>query len=269
MIVTDNFVVLNWPKTGSTFIRHTLKELYEKRENRLKRFLIQQKLMKSSHYKELLLPILWNDLAARENRHNQHGAFSQIPTAHKNKTVVAAVRNPFDRIVSMYEFSFWKKHPHGDEKDLKKDFPNYPDITFDEFYQMTNKYGRHLLLGDKLSPKVEVGTQTIEFIKFFFENPTEIINEKLTDDYIDSGAFKKDLPDIKFLHTENLNQELHDFLLTMKLPKAEVDFIVNKGRINVSKRRSKKWENYISPETQAMIRQKERMLFMLFPEYAS
>ena len=34
MIITKDFVVINYPKTGSTFVRTVIKKLYEKRKTK-------------------------------------------------------------------------------------------------------------------------------------------------------------------------------------------------------------------------------------------
>jgi len=81
MIITDDFVMLNFPKTGSSFAREALKRLYANR-----------------NIIELMLPKITEK--RYRDRVDQHGTFRQIPLAHKNKPVLSITRNPLSRFQS-------------------------------------------------------------------------------------------------------------------------------------------------------------------------
>lgn len=79
MIITKDIVFLNLPKTGSTFVRKTIKELYNKRieNNILLRIGLRLKLLKHP-YRELILPNLLLKKGLTEYS-DQHGHYTQIP----------------------------------------------------------------------------------------------------------------------------------------------------------------------------------------------
>ena len=295
MIITKDYVLLNFPKTGSTFVRETLKELYYRRgglvnklalatgldkwqpmqkaltaESRLETFLVKRNIKANNHFEELWLPIAYDAQyisGVTEKRKYIHGIFSQIPIEHRQKPILGIIRNPYDRVVSMYEYRAWARFPYDNTGALRAEYPHFPDLNFEEYFDMATKYGLRSLTKHK-TVKADVGMQTLSFIKFYFENPDEIF-EKLTDEYIDSKEFMNDLPkNITFLHTENLNQELYDFLRKHNHSEKELRFILENAKINVTNSRKKKeWETYFSPEMKAKIRHRDRMWFMLFPEY--
>ena len=76
MLITDRFVMLNFPKTGSSFARKTLKQIhgYDSLPNRALRRL---GLPDRSGMTEILTP---NQLfGERWRKVNQHAAWNQIP----------------------------------------------------------------------------------------------------------------------------------------------------------------------------------------------
>ena len=124
MIITKDYVLLNFPKTGSTFVRETLKELYYRRgglvnklalatgldkwqpmqkaltaESRLETFLVKRNIKANNHFEELWLPIAYDAQyisGVTEKRKYIHGIFSQIPIEHRQKPILGIIRNPYD-----------------------------------------------------------------------------------------------------------------------------------------------------------------------------
>lgn len=186
MIISNDFVLLNLPKTGSTYVRKVLKKIYNKR--------VRKKL-------------------------NPHGIYDQIPLKHKNKKIVSVVRNPYERLLSGFEFGFWQENPAIEQIEIDKHFPNFPDLDI-------NEYIDYLILVSELSyvekpENLKIGPMSLQFIYFFFKNPTEVISN-LNEDYIKSESeFLKEIAPIEFLKQETLNQDLHDFLLDNKFSKNE------------------------------------------------
>lgn len=75
--------------------------------------------------------------------------------------------------------------------------------------------------------------------------------------------------DVRFIHTERLNWELHAFLLEAGFPAADVAFVPELGRIlpdGKGRTERQRWEHYYTPELKAEVRRRERWLFLLFPE---
>ncbi|MFB6305498.1 MAG: hypothetical protein ABEH43_00640, partial [Flavobacteriales bacterium] len=83
MIVTDKFVMLNFPKTGSTFVRKVLKAIAK--EDRTKgRYSLGLRKPTFKEFEILKHPNI------RVNNHrygilDEHGVYDQIPEEHKEK----------------------------------------------------------------------------------------------------------------------------------------------------------------------------------------
>lgn len=109
-------------------------------------------------------------------KQSQHGNYGQIPDEHMHKKILSIIRNPFQRYISHYLFSWWKNHPELFEKEIAEQFHNFPDLTFKEFYEM-------LALSAKGECKKNIGTETVRFIKFFFKDPQKTFVE-YNDEYV-------------------------------------------------------------------------------------
>ena len=75
---------------------------------------------------------------------------------------------------------------------------------------MLHKFGCKDRL-DGITPKIDLGYQTIQFIQFYFPDP-EYVLKMIDEDYIQQKRYLNDMAEITFLHQENLNSELYDFL---------------------------------------------------------
>lgn len=269
MIITDQFVLLNFPKTGSTFARQAIIDLYEARRN--SRGLITKLLEKSGLKKppvfiELYLP----RTEFREGCNSgvdQHGRFEQVPEQFRCLPVISIVRDPLKRNISFYEYGWWKTHPVAPMADIKKDFPTYPDLDFRTYLDYQNFNTRYRDTGRVIGE--DVGNQTVHFIQFFFNNPREAF-QKLGDEYIYSGAYKKDMPDITLLKSEQLNRQLYDFLLSCGFSARELDFINNKNPVRPEETKRKTDEErgqYLTADIIGMIRHKERYLYSIYQDF--
>jgi hypothetical protein len=70
--------------------------------------------------------------------------------------------------------------------------------------------------------------------------------------------------------TQGLNQQLYALLKDFAYPEANIRFILEKERVHpLGKGRSvaQHWERYYQAEWIELIRQKDRLLFELFPEF--
>jgi hypothetical protein len=265
MILTDQFVLLNFPRTGSTFAREAVKKLYQRRSGpRILRAL--PPVRGRATIRELMLPIDRTISASRAKRRSQHGRYGQIPPEYRDRPVVSVMRNPFDLIVSHFEHGFWKAHPIADEALLRERFPSYPELDFDEYLAMSEELG----LADVLKGvpvRADVGPLTIHFIRFFFPDPDSVLR-RLTDDFIDRRQFVEELPPVRFLHTEDLRRELRGFLESVGFSSAETELIDSLPKTNIAGARGgRSWPGYYRDEARRRTRHKERMLFSLFPEY--
>ena len=103
MILTKDFVVINYPKTGSTYLRACVKALYKEKTT------INSIFNRHNVFEELMLPKIYGNVS--KSYKDQHGVVRQIPEVYKSLPIVTVTRHPLDRIVSSYHFAWWKKNP--------------------------------------------------------------------------------------------------------------------------------------------------------------
>jgi hypothetical protein len=263
MIITNDFILLNLPKTGSTFTRNILKRIYYGRENFFQKVCRKFHLIKPE-MKELIVP----NLRMPNCKPDQHGTYQQIPGKYLNRTVVSIVRNPYDRFISIYRFKSWTNAEQliSEIEEINKNFPEFPNLNIDEYVDL-NLLGEKTKIGmfegyDKSNPK-EIGNQTMQFIQMFFKNPKNVML-KLDDEYINSGRYKSDMAQIKFLKQEKLNEELYNFLSYYNFKESELETISNTKKLNVSK--SFNDDNLWTKKAIEYVRYRERYLFLILDD---
>lgn len=92
----------------------------------------------------------------------------------------------------------------------------------------------------------------------------------LNDDYIYSGAYRQDLPDLTLLSTENLNRELYNFLLQNGFSEKEINFVLEEERLRPGSTQRKDDEtrkNYLTNNILKEIRYKERYLYRIYRDF--
>jgi hypothetical protein len=266
MIITDEFVMLNLPKTGSSFARAILKTIhkYDTWGSRLRRKL---NIFPNYNMVEHMVP----EINAKHlmGQRGQHGTYRQIPEEHRHKTIVSIIRNPFDRYVSLYLFDWWKRYPYASPDRLRQHFPKFPNLSFEEYYKMSHLFGRESRL-QGIKPSTELGLLTIQFIQFYFMEPENVLR-KIDKDYIETKQYQHDMAQVTFLHQENLNEELYTFLLRMGYRDPDIRFIREAERINVTEKRDEASNlgEFYTPELCTKILARESLLFELSPEYKS
>jgi hypothetical protein len=240
MIITDDFVLLNFPKTGTTFTRKILKKVYKDK------------------YEELLLPVI-------SGRISQHGTYAQIPLAHREKTILSIVRNPFDRYVSLYFFRWFAQFPPDSPEILKKYYPNFPEISFSEFLDMVDRFQKtKLLQAYGISTHTDIGFQTIQFMAFYSRFPETALKELIEEK---SDCFLK-LPKIHFLRQEFLRQDLIDFLSSYHENQTIRKIIASEDDENVSRGPlEKNWRPFWTADLLEAYQKKEELLLNKFLDY--
>jgi hypothetical protein len=266
MLITDKFVILNFPKTGSSFVRETLKKVhnYNSLLNRVLRYVWGKD---RSGLVELMLPHIDQDRVYKQR--GPHGVYRQIPRADRHKVVATVIRNPFSRYVSAYLYGFWqRKFANLFPEQIKQDYPNFPDLSFAEYMALVNDLGaKNRLQG--VQPQLELGVMSVQFVQFYFSEPRWIL-ANMDEAYIVQRKYEADMPTIRFLRQENLNHEFYAFLSQQGYAANEIDFIVDAERVNVSPRQrdQQRLRDFYTPELAQMLRERDSLLFSLFPEYA-
>jgi hypothetical protein len=255
--------MINFPKTGSTFVRTVLKKIYEPSPTRI--LLSKIGFDGEESLDELLLP----EINARSTLGlvGPHGTYRQIPSEHANKPVVTVTRNPLARYVSLYKFGFWKTAAPGPIEEIKKSFPSYPGMSFREYMEMINSFGSRDRLGD-IRLMRELGVHSIQLIQYYYPDPNSIL-PCVDDDYMAREGFKEELPDIRFLRQEHLNTDLHEFLLEMGLPDERISFVLEEPRIHVTRGHGEQipWREYYDSYLIDTVVGLDRLVFEMFPEY--
>ena len=95
------------------------------------------------------------------------------------------------------------------ESELRNRLPSFPHLSLQEFLVLTDL--RRVYQVPQVDPKVDVGSQTIQFIQMFFRNADRVL-KRLDEEFLDSDEYKRYLPEIRFLRTERLNDDLVAFL---------------------------------------------------------
>lgn len=256
MLITDKFVFLHQPKTGGTFVIDVLLRIHGVAWN-ARRIGNKTNRAYETPYGELIA------------RGPKHCGCADIPEGHKDKMVLATVRNPFDRYVSLYEFGWWKKEEYRDSyraivPDLDQRYPGFPEIGFADYLRFANR--REIAAG------TDIGPQTVAFVGQYFKDPTRVLAEH-DEEYFSSGRYRADMFDVHFLQTGRLNHDLHALLLAAGYPAADIAFILELGKVvpkapaEGRSREGRSWESYYSAESLEFVRHRERHLLTLFPDF--
>jgi len=231
MLITDSFVWINFPKTGSTFARESLKKLY-----RIPWWdLAKKSRMRGRWCQEALVPEMRPGVGNRHGRLTPHGVVSQIPAEEVGKPVVSCLRNPCERLLSLYAYGDWRKTDQlpRPEALIVADFPGFPELTFEQFVDYFHKeYGDSVIKVGR--EHVQVGPQSADFLRFF-TNQEAGHGSFLS--YESWEALEHELGKIIFIPQGKLSEDLPRLLERFGHSKQDVDFIRCKPRSNSSSQR--------------------------------
>lgn len=257
MLITDSFVMLNYPKSGSTFARTLIKDIYQKR---LEKYHPGEA---DLFIKELVLPDI--SLTGVPVKPNQHGTYRQIPKEFRDREVVSVIRDPYSRFLSRYLFGWWAKNPIISPQLLTRHFPGFPELSLDEFVKL-NELSKLEGRFKGRSIEAHVGNQTVQFIQMFFKDPDRVL-ENISDEYLDSDDIFHDLAPIRFLRQEYLNEDLANFLQDKGFSEEEVELVRSRERINVTDSDVKDKVDLWTPDSIDYIRYFDRMIFRIMDKY--
>ena len=262
MLITDDFVLLNYPKTGSTFARTTVKEIYQQRlakRTLIRRCLDRVGVTSRPFIRELMLPNI--KISHSQRPPDQHGCYCQIPSTYANREVVTVVRNPYERFLSGYEFRWWEKFPPVPDSVLAEHFPSFPDLDIDAYVRLSELGMVHGRLNGR-NVDGSIGNQTIQFIQMFFKSPEDVL-VSISDDYIDSDRVFEDIAPVTFLRQEQLNDELASFLEKYGYTKEEVDYVRQRDRVLVTAKRVPNRSDLWTENALNYVQKNERMIFRI------
>lgn len=273
MVITDHLVFVHMPRTGGTFVESVLRKIHQKRGDFIEERQedaptpLKNRLMGMVSKRSTFLNLL------QQTRHgvwNQHGTIALIPQAHAHKPVITILRNPLDGYVSEYEFKLWKTDPAAfrvDVEAVRRKFAAFPDITFAQFIDFLDDTVERWHADHPAFPERVLGYYTLQFLLFYLAKP---LAEQRDAAYLGDRKYLADVrPDLHFLFMHNLNQNLHDTLLGLGYAPEEVAFIPNQQKIypkGGGRSEGQTWQQYYAPALMARAREREKMLFGLFPE---
>ena len=261
MIFTDRFVYVHEPKTGGTFVTSALFRLYGLKWTRwthLRNALFREARARHPKYGALV------------HNSNKHGFCRSIPAAHRAKPVLATLRNPFDLYVSQYEFGWWRRKEflpfYRAVPGFEKTYAGFPELTFAEYVRLAN--AAFSTYADGKGERR--GLLTEQFLKYYFCDPAAAFASLADETYVASGRFRADMFDLHFVRTDQLNRGLYDFLVGVGYEDEDVRFVVEMEKVlprGKGRAAGQKWERYYTPELKQEVRERERFLFTLFPEF--
>ncbi|MEM6551661.1 MAG: hypothetical protein AAF750_05995 [Planctomycetota bacterium] len=259
MIITNQFVLINYPKTGTTFARSAISAVYGIKNTRFTRLLRKLGIQQTA-LRELTFPKLYGDYDP--SYRDQHGVYRQIPDEDRSKRIVSIVRNPLYKYRSSYVYGWWKKHPPYALEEVLKDFPTFPEISFSQFYDLLN---HPRVSEDRISvPEARsIGNYTRMFLVFYAEDPDSAASAVITGE-----PLARVVPRITFLHQETLRDELVAFLKQVGIAEAKAKRVYRLEARNVSSQNEKSGipkDEIKSVSTRIL--SDERHFLEVFPEY--
>ncbi len=229
MIATESFIWINYPKAASTFVRECLKTLYTAPSWNFRK----KKLLKGRFMKELALPNIRAVGTRRYGSPTPHGLVRQIPSQYSHLPIALSVRDPAERLLSLFYYGDWKK-PEANRftwQDIKNRFPDFPNLVFADFIKLwrSNCQNRSLIIGKKT---IAIGAQSLELINFI--TPACFINSQGNFEFPDWISFISLINSCTFLKSSNIDEDLYFYLLRHGFKSRDLQFIVSKGKVNVS-----------------------------------
>ena len=256
MVITNHFVFLHYPKTGGTFCETHIEKLYRQTNGERLSNLLRGK------------PVRW----CKNIR--KHKGLHAVPRYARHLPLVTSIRNPYDRWVSQYEFQVYRKAsdkmPYIDL--VMEAYPQFPEVTFLEFINIINTYWNKVQQEIGKPQEERVGYYSAQFVGMFCARPKDIL--KLPKAEITADLVRREMaPNITFLKTHHLNQNLYDYLSQFNHHQADLEAILDSPKILPehsgagSLREDEAWKGYYTPEIVDLINDKESLIFDLFPEF--
>jgi hypothetical protein len=152
---------------------------------------------------------------------------------------------------------------------VRTQYPSFPDLSFEEFLRVSaNEFGR--LFNPLISERNGLGWYSRDVVKKYFRDPYHKFYA-IDEEYIANGRWGVDMFDIAFLRTSDLNRDLFKFLREVGYPRKDLQFVRHKSKERPSgqakARGGRTVEDIFTPDAKAFVRQRDRLLFEMFPEF--
>ena len=262
MHISGNSIFINYPKTGSSFIRQSLDTLNANIEKDRVLKITNPGKQKTLKFEQVLVPQIRNT-RVRYLEPDPHGVCDQIPIEHQNKAVFSVYRGVFDRLVSVYTYADYKRVNYFPDEVVKK-YGDLAKLSFDDFIDLyyTHPPGTE---GISQAVKDQIGPLTIQFIKFFFVNGIEMLKTGDILNVLDDSA--KHMHSVKWIDFRDLSNGLYMSLKNQGYPNRLIKFIRNSPKVNVSRDSGLDLSNMYSSNQVKEIESKERLLITFEDEF--
>ena len=258
MFVTPEFIFIHLSKTGGTFVEDTLKKIFC--HNIFLRAIYALK----RRY-DIKIPLF----PYRFTQYYQHALCNNIPAQDSHKQIVSIIRNPYELYVSEYTFEWWNKYADQwfwDLNAVKKKYPKFPQLDFREFLDASWEFASWVNRTFVRHPNTRgLGWYSHKFV-YYYCRDHDYVFDAAGDDQLFLERVKEKMHDIYFLRQDQLNKDLFHFLLFQGYPRERIEHILYKDRVNVS-RSKRSFLDFYDDELKNEVRQRESLIFELFPEY--
>lgn len=265
MIITDRFVYVHEPKTGGTFVTSALMRVHGVAWTRWFQLMTTLRVEQARR----------GPLGTFVYHNHKHGTCNDTPEAYRDRPFLATIRHPLDLLVSEFAFGWWKRRDmrvhYARVPDFDRRFPRFPDLTFAEYASLAHAAFRADL--DVPLPAEGPGPLTERFVRYYCQHPHEVI-ARLRQAPGDVEAVRRDLHQVTFLFTHDLNEQLHRYLAQVGYPPEAIAFIETMERVlpggrgrGVASGDAAAWERHYTPALAETVRARESVLFALFQEF--
>lgn len=249
MIYSRNFILLNYPKTGTSFLRKAIAQTHKDVGGRRYK-LLPKSFWPKYYYYEKFYP------HPVGGRRDQHG-FRRLIEGNDDTTQLSIAREPISWLISSYKYQLWA---HATNERVKE-FPGFPKLSIEEY----NRY-RQITHDDEWNhtPHLneEIGWLSQYFIRFYASNTLieKLRNVRSVEELMDRAI--EDFKEIRFLNTKNLTQGFCAFLEEEEYPIELIDRVRSMPRENVSLN-PLGLDEKMSDGMISQIREQERVLYAI------
>ncbi|MEK9767351.1 MAG: hypothetical protein VW683_00405 [Betaproteobacteria bacterium] len=228
--VHNNFIFVHVPKTGGTWFRKLMHRRGQEGEE-----------------------FGWNKSGGVSPAYGYHCGLKTVPERHRNRSVLAFIRNPVDWYGSYFYYSLNKKQPYSNHIFDWASNKSSLDINGFIIKLLTSTESPHLQ--HTWQPRKILDEMRHHDVGFYTWWYLDMISKQSVTDIEDIPSLFDDIFCVKM---ENLNEDLSEFFTSVNM---NID--LNLGPLNETKK-PKLWKDTITDESLDLIKYKERYIIERF-----